>query len=382
MGSLILRSRVEAIISYILSYQKEIQVRMELLRILVILVQMLSLSLCGPAGQYFSSEPADTTAVAGGHLQLECVVENRKGQCQWTKDGFGLGLDPDIPGFPRFSMSDMLEVEEGEEVVLDCESHGARPAAEIHWTDDNGREIVSNLMETVTKIKKTKTFKTVSTLRMKPTRPMSLTCSASNAVFKEPKNSRALEIQLKYKPKLELNMTSEIIKEGQNLVVKCNTQAYPKEVTYKWFINDDEMKETSNILTMENVGKELNNAELRCEAENSVGKSMTGKILNIEFVPKILTHPTSVIAKHGDEVTLSCLAEGNPEPSYIWMKGKSQELVGVSPELKLTASEDTEDEYTCKVFVDGHDILTSETATLRILRTPGPRTTTLSTMRT
>merc|ERR1712013_810855 len=76
---------------------------MELLRILVILVQMLSLSLCGPAGQYFSSEPADTTAVAGGHLQLECVVENRKGQCQWTKDGFGLGLDPDIPGF---SMSD------------------------------------------------------------------------------------------------------------------------------------------------------------------------------------------------------------------------------------------------------------------------------------
>merc|ERR1712013_274399 len=141
MGSLILRSRVEAIISYILSYQKEIQVRMELLRILVILVQMLSLSLCGPAGQYFSSEPADTTAVAGGHLQLECVVENRKGQCQWTKDGFGLGLDPDIPGFPRFSMSDMLEVEEGEEVVLACERHGARPAAEIHGTDDNGREI-------------------------------------------------------------------------------------------------------------------------------------------------------------------------------------------------------------------------------------------------
>jgi len=199
---------------------------------------------------------------------------------------------------------------------------------------------------------------------------MSLTCSASNAAFKEPRNSRALEIQLKYKPKLELNVTSEIIKEGQNLVVKCNTQAYPKEVTYKWFINDDEMKETGNILTMENVGKELNNAELRCEAENSVGKSMTSKILNIEFVPKILTHPTSVIAKHGDEVTLSCFAEGNPEPSYIWMKGKSQELVGVSPELKLTASEDTENEYTCKVFVEGHDILTSETATLRILRKP------------
>merc|ERR1712226_196821 len=29
-----------------------------------------------------------------------------KGKCQWTKDGFGLGLDPDMPGFPRFSMTD------------------------------------------------------------------------------------------------------------------------------------------------------------------------------------------------------------------------------------------------------------------------------------
>merc|ERR1712072_796175 len=233
-------------------------------------------------------------------------------------------------------------------------------------TDERGKEIMSNLLETVTKIKKTKTFKTVSTLRMKPTRPMSLTCSAMNAAFKEPRKSRALEIQLMYKPKLELNVTNEMIKEGQSLVVKCSTQAYPKEVTYKWFINDDEIMETSNTLTIENVGKELNNAELKCEAENSVGKSQTSKILNIEFVPKILTQPTSAIAKLGDEVMLSCHAEGNPEPSYIWMKGKSQEIVSMSPELKLTASEETEDEYTCK----GHNILTSETATLRILRKP------------
>lgn len=397
---------------------------MQLLRILVVLVQMLPLSLSGPTGQYFLTEPGDVTTVAGDHLQLECVVENMKGKCQWTKDGFGLGLDPDMPGFPRFSMSDcnlnifpvlaedegqyqcqvmavpgaqaivsdtatvsviappgqpyikqarevdMLEVVEGEEVVLECESHGARPAAEIQWTDERGKEIMSNLLETVTKIKKTKTFKTVSTLRMKPTRPMSLTCSASNTAFKEPRKSRALEIQLKYKPRLELNVTSEMIKEGQNLVVKCSTHSYPKEVTYKWFINDDEMMETRDTLTIENVGKELNNAELKCEAENTVGKSQTSKILNIQFVPKILTQPTSVIAKLGDEVMLSCRAEGNPEPSYIWMKGKSQELVSVSPELKLTASEDTEDEYTCKVFVEGHNILTSETATLRILREP------------
>ena len=79
---------------------------MNLLRILAILVKILSLSLSGPTGQYFLTEPGDVTAVAGDHLQLECVVENMKGKCQWTKDGFGLGLDPDLPGFPRFSMTD------------------------------------------------------------------------------------------------------------------------------------------------------------------------------------------------------------------------------------------------------------------------------------
>jgi hypothetical protein len=401
---------------------------MELFKHTVIAMQVIALALCGPTGQYFVTEPADVIAVSGDHLKLECVVGNRQGKCQWTKDGFGLGIEPEIPGFPRLSMSDcnlniypllpedegeyqcqvgavpgmgaimsdtakvsvvappglpyikeakeldLVEVMEGEEVVLECESHGAKPAAEIQWMDADGKVIMSNLLETVTKMKKSKTFKTVSTLRMKPSHPMSLTCSASSEAFKEPRNSRKLEIELKYKPKLKLNVTNESVKDGQSLVVKCSAQAYPKEVTYKWLINDAEMKENTNTLTLAAVSKDLNNAVLKCEAENAVGKSMTSTILNIEFVPKILTHPTSHIAKLGDEVTLSCLAEGNPEPSYVWMKGKSQELVGVSPELTLIASDDTEDEYTCKVFVEGHSILTSETAALRILRKPEVKT--------
>eukprot|EP00092_Neocalanus_flemingeri_P000447 GFUD01000476.1.p1 GENE.GFUD01000476.1~~GFUD01000476.1.p1 ORF type:complete len:622 (-),score=168.19 GFUD01000476.1:456-2087(-) len=352
-----------------------------------------------------------------------------KGACQWTKDGFGLGTDPNLPGFPRFSMdedkpgdchlnifpvlpedeglyecqvgavpgmaaiksdtakvtviappgqpyikqakvTDTLEVLEGEEVVLDCETHGAKPAAEIQWTDQDGKVIMSNLLETVTKLGKTKTFKTVSTLKMTPKSKMSITCSAFSDAFKEPRNSRKLTIQLKYKPKLSLNVTNENIKEGMTLVVKCASEAYPSNVTYNWFINDDEMMEHSDTFTIENVSKDMNNAVLRCEADNSVGKSETSTILNVEFIPKILTHPTSEIAKYGDEVTLTCLAEGNPEPNYVWVKGKSQELVGVSQNITLTATDDTEDEYTCKVFVEGHKLLISETATLRIMRKP------------
>ena len=71
-----------------------------------IALQLLSLVIAGPTGQYFVSEPADVTTKQGDHLKLECVVANMKGECQWTKDGFGLGTDPTLPGFHRISMDE------------------------------------------------------------------------------------------------------------------------------------------------------------------------------------------------------------------------------------------------------------------------------------
>ena len=35
---------------------------------------------------------------------LPCVVTNKVGVLQWTKDGFGLGVQRELPGFPRYSM--------------------------------------------------------------------------------------------------------------------------------------------------------------------------------------------------------------------------------------------------------------------------------------
>ena len=130
---------------------------------------------------------------------------------------------------------------EGEEIVLDCETNGAKPPAEVIWKDERGKVIMSNLIETVTKDKKTKTFKTVSTLRFKAKEKISLTCSAFNEAFTEPRESRKLEIQPKYKPKLRLEFPESAVKEGTTLVLKCSANAYPKEVTFKWFINDKEI---------------------------------------------------------------------------------------------------------------------------------------------
>ena len=59
---------------------------------------------CATVGQYFLVEPSDVIFQSGDDLQLPCTVGNKQGACQWTKDGFGLGIDPALPGFPRFYM--------------------------------------------------------------------------------------------------------------------------------------------------------------------------------------------------------------------------------------------------------------------------------------
>ena len=44
----------------------------------------------GRVGQYFLTEPRDVVFKSGEDLKLPCTVGNKKGACQWTKDGFGM----------------------------------------------------------------------------------------------------------------------------------------------------------------------------------------------------------------------------------------------------------------------------------------------------
>ena len=37
-------------------------------------------------------------------IVLPCKVESKQGLLQWTKDGFGLGVDRELPGYSTYSM--------------------------------------------------------------------------------------------------------------------------------------------------------------------------------------------------------------------------------------------------------------------------------------
>jgi len=380
-------------------------------------------------GQYFITEPKDVTFKSGSDLKLPCKVGNKQGACQWTKDGFGMGIDPALPGFPRFSMGegesecflniynvqpadegvyqcqagaapgvsaiasapvvvtvssepgvpyilqasdyDVLEVLEGQHVVLDCESQGARPPAEISWYDGLEQVGAANVKEAVTKQKDGNTFKTHSTLTLMPKENMDIQCSSYSEKFPSTKFSRVLKIKLRYMPKVSIDLSKDRIQEGDKFSVTCNSKAYPENVGYKWYFGGIELSgEKNETLVIEEISREHHESDIKCLVENEVGRAAMSTTLNVEFPPTILKHPESVIAKRGDNVTFYCVAEANPDPVYIWTKDKEDVLAGYKQNLTLIASEETERTYVCKVFSDGYQIISSFPAKLVLIRKP------------
>jgi hypothetical protein len=98
---------------------------------------------------------------------------------------------PGQPYIKQAKPTDTLDVLEVVGVVLDCKTTGAKLA-----TDQNGKMILANLLEPVHKTPKSET---VSTMRMRPTENLNLTCSAFSDVFIEPrlKTMWCLHVRLK-----------------------------------------------------------------------------------------------------------------------------------------------------------------------------------------
>ncbi|GCC37519.1 hypothetical protein chiPu_0016023 [Chiloscyllium punctatum] len=52
----------------------------------------------------FTLQPEDRVVVAGHPVTLSCAVAGYHGIVLWTKDGLGLGVEKQLPGFPRYSI--------------------------------------------------------------------------------------------------------------------------------------------------------------------------------------------------------------------------------------------------------------------------------------
>ncbi|XP_050715752.1 kin of IRRE-like protein 2 [Eriocheir sinensis] len=73
-------------------------------KLLPLHLTLLALTCTGVWGQsqVFREVPRSVRVKAGEDVLLRCAVANQQGRTQWTKDGFALGFERGVPGYPRY----------------------------------------------------------------------------------------------------------------------------------------------------------------------------------------------------------------------------------------------------------------------------------------
>jgi len=146
------------------------------------------------------ANPSDASVIRGERVVLECEAAPRSSvkSCSWSKSGIKVSMDsrhwlegcslvidpvqgsdegsyicsvktsnsqlesraaslevmvePGVPSILEAREGDWVEVDQGEELLLTCESQGGRPHAELQWRDAEGQRVFGHVQEHITKI--------------------------------------------------------------------------------------------------------------------------------------------------------------------------------------------------------------------------------------
>ena len=210
----------------------------------------------------------------------------------------------EISGRPRIvqaRVGDVLEVQEGEPVRLQCSSLTTRPNLELVWMNGRVASEHFDIQENINIMEDGHTWKTTSIFQFVPLEDQRVVCIAHSDEFLDPQHSLPLQLHLHQNPKVTLTSSSSTLKEGGDGTFHCKTTS--SNVTFKWFLNDRELAgEQGEQLSLVDLRRDQDGDRLRCLVENSKGRSEASLMLEVNFGPKILHHPQSLVARKGQQV--------------------------------------------------------------------------------
>lgn len=364
--------------------------------------------------QRFAIEPTDRTAILGDTVVLACRVIDKAGTLQWTRDGFGLGADRDLSGFPRYSMvgSDeegdfslqigrvtleddatfqcqvgavndvkgirsrsapltvfvppkppkivqgtFLKTTAGMTVELTCESHAGKPPAELTWLDGNGNVVTEGVEYKTEQLSDTKLANAAITWTFSPSREhdsKTFTCRSENKALKQPMLA-TIRMEVKYPPEITMTVESDKVSEFDHVRFHCEAIANPSDIVYKWYRNDELIAgDQTTELLLPRVTRNFNGDTITCEARNDVGTTRSTHTLNIHYRPAFKNKEQTAAAELGEEVTLKCEVDSNPKPDIVWMHEGSDNMVGKHDTLVIPSIRASDaGRYTCRATVAG-----------------------------
>ncbi|XP_017154782.1 irregular chiasm C-roughest protein [Drosophila miranda] len=273
------------------------------------------------------------------------------------------------PEAPKITQGDVIYATEDRKVEIECISVGGKPAAEITWIDGLGNVLTDNIEYTVIPLPDLRRYTAKSVLRLTPKKEhhnTNFTCQAQNTADRTYRSAK-IRVEVKYAPKVKVNVlgggptggssmgTHQRIVEHAQVRLECRADANPSDVRYRWYINDEPIiggQKTEMIIR--NVTRKFHDAIVKCEVQNSVGKSEDSETLDISYAPSFRQRPQSLEADIGSVVSLSCEVDSNPQPDIVWIQHPSDRVVGTSTNLTFSVSNETAGRYYCKVNVPGY----------------------------
>ncbi|XP_054719088.1 nephrin-like [Uloborus diversus] len=253
--------------------------------------------------QYFRVKPQDSSVVEGQSIELQCRIGNQAGSVQWSKDGFVLGFDRMIPGYPRYIMEGS-----GEDGVHDLRIENAQ-------IDDDGE-----FQCQVGPAGENKAIRAdvVLTVLLPP----------SSIVISQHPNSSTVEVL-----------------EGESLTLKCivaggkpaagirwhrkNIELRPDNVVYNTERVDDHRENAISTITLTPTPDD-NGALYSCEAVHRAlpGPMISYVELSVLFPPgppEIEGYQEGETVRMGDTLTLACVSRGgNPLAKLVWYRNDQQ----------------------------------------------------------
>ncbi|KAH8238537.1 hypothetical protein KR032_008933 [Drosophila birchii] len=283
------------------------------------------------------------------------------------------------PESPKITQGDVIYATEDRKVEIECISVGGKPAAEITWIDGLGNVLTDNIEYSVIPLPDLRRYTAKSVLRLTPKKEhhnTNFTCQAQNTADRTYRSAR-IRVEVKYAPKVKVNVmgtlpgaantaglgggnpsslgASSRIVEHSQVRLECRADANPSDVRYRWFINDEPIiggQKTEMVIR--NVTRKFHDAIVKCEVQNSVGKSEDSETLDISYAPSFRQRPQSMEADIGSVVSLSCEVDSNPQPEIVWIQHPSDRVVGTSTNLTFSVSNETAGRYYCKANVPGY----------------------------
>jgi len=293
-----------------------------------------------------------------GHLELQVRAE------------------PGPPFILEAKQGGKLEVKEGEEVSLECQSQGGIPPADLVWKQKGLVEIdgLRGTKQNVEKRADGRTFRTRSEIKFLPVEDVTIECWAVSEDMGV-RRFASVHVELVAPPKVRLRLGGKSekevwLQEGKEAEIDCKVEARPKKVNYTWTVAGREMKGEKEETILVEGREDLEGSEVVCLAENKAGVAKEKMVVRIAKPATITLHPGIVFANEGEEGRLKCEAWGRPEPALAWVREDTGEVVGLGAELIIPqVTRQTEGRFICQALQPNRPP-TSSKAGLLLMRGP------------